>query len=181
MHCSVCDQSWTQHMRSRPHEITENKRWVRRTECISMSTRPECPDRTGPGLHCSPHLARSSEKHSLSSGGSILLMWNEIRLSNGWAGGDETGELCSESDVITASTCVLITVFLAPAVVTYGNNDHNFNSRSIQWIGEWTTEGAVGVVKNAIVTSWNWTTEQVRNVLKNVAWAVLVVAGVTLA
>lgn len=42
------------------------------------------------------------------------------------------------------------------------------------------TEGAVVVVKDAIITAWNWTTAQIRGILKYASWPVSVVAGVTL-
>ena len=41
------------------------------------------------------------------------------------------------------------------------------------------TGGAVVVMKYAIVKAWNWTTVQIRGILKDASWAVLVVAGVT--
>ena len=39
------------------------------------------------------------------------------------------------------------------------------------------TERAVVLVKDSIVTAWNWTKEQIRGILKYASWAVLVVAG----
>ena len=42
------------------------------------------------------------------------------------------------------------------------------------------TEGAVLVAQDAILTAWNWTTAQMRGIVRYASGAVLVIAGVTL-